>query len=219
MTFSAFAEGLLYIGDSHSYIREENPLPANRRFGNVFVEGMKTRGFDVTYYAACGSAPVDWIRGSKTECGYSSLVEGQLTSVVKSSFPSVSTLYRPEVHLRVVINLGDNMFDWKTVAGKRAATFNRGSFTNSMNGFLALLSGISPETCSWIGPTYHIEGSNYRKANSVVDEFYLNLATILAGRCTMIDSRSMVTPTVPNDGLHHVNADSQAWAEGVLNQL
>ncbi len=219
MTFSAFAEGLLYIGDSHSYIREQNPLPANKRFGNVFVEGMSSRGFEVSYYAACGSAPIGWVRGSTTQCGYTAYADGSFSSVVTSAFPSVSKLYHPEKHSRVVINLGDNMFDWKTVRSKKEAAFNRGSFINSINSFLALLPGISPENCTWIGPTYHIEGSTYRKGNAAVDELYVNLNSLLSGRCSVIDARPIVVPTVPNDGLHHVNADSQALAEGVLNLL
>lgn len=219
VTISAFAEGLLYVGDSHSYIREENPAADARRFGNVFTEGMKDRGLEITYYAACGSAPIDWVAGSRTECGFTSIVEGKLTSIVKSSFPSLKTIYSPEKHQKIVINLGDNMFDWQVVAGKRVARFNPGSFANSMTKFLAILTSAAPENCSWVGPTYHIEGSTYRKEDSVVDEFYRALEDKLSGVCTVIDSRPLVRPVVPNDGLHHVNADSQKWAEGVLNLI
>ena len=217
MALNATAAELLYIGDSHSHIREENPVPAKRRFGNVFYDGMSARGFKISYYAACGSAPSDWINGSVTECGYTSVADGKFLSVVKSPFPSISTLYSSQSKL--VINLGDNMFRWKLVSGKKVAGFNRDSFTTTINQFLALLPGTNPENCSWIGPTYHIEGESFRKSDEVVDEFYLNLGIILTARCSIIDSRSIVVPTVPNDGLHHVNADSQAWATGVMNQI
>lgn len=214
---SSYASDLLYIGDSHSHIREENPVSAKRRFGNIFYEGMKSRGYEVSYYAACGSDPSDWINGSVTECGYTEVSGGKFLSVPKSPFPSVANLYSSQS--KIVINLGDNMFNWKTVAGKRVAEFNRYSFTRSTNGFLRLLKGISPRNCTWIGPTYHIEGEIYLKADAVVDEFYENLKTHLAGRCSVIDSRPVVIPSVPNDGLHHVNGDSQAWAIGVLKLI
>jgi hypothetical protein len=217
VAMNASAKELLYIGDSHSHIREEKPVPAKLRFGNVFYDVMKSRGYDVAYYAACGSAPSHWIKGSITECGYTAIADGSFLSVVKSPFPSVSSLYSSQN--KVVINLGDNMFTWKIFSGKKVAGFNHENFTTSVNGFLALLHGINSDNCWWIGPTYHIEGMNYLKADDVVDEFYKNLESILADRCSVIDSRPIVVPTVPNDGLHHVNSDSQAWATGVLKQI
>ena len=111
------------------------------------------------------------------------------------------------------------MFNWKIFSGKKVAGFDRDTFTTSINGFLALLHGINSDSCCWIGPTYHIEGENYLKADDVVDEFYKNLESMLADRCSVIDSRPIVVPTVPNDGLHHVNSDSQAWATGVLKRF
>jgi hypothetical protein len=93
MAMNASAKELLYIGDSHSHIREENPIPTKLRFGNVFYDVMKSRGYDVAYYAACGSAPSHWIKGSITECGYTAIDDGSFRSVVKSAFPSVSKLY------------------------------------------------------------------------------------------------------------------------------
>lgn len=219
MTLPASAESFLYIGDSHSHIRQERPLPGNRRFGNVLVEGLRDRGHEVSYYAACGSSPAGWIKGSRTECGYTVLDGNTFISTTKSNFPSVSEIYRAEKHTRILINHGDNMFDWKTVAGKRMASFNKFTFERSIDGFLKLLTGATAETCFWIGPTYHVEGANYRKMNAVVDDFYEHLPAALAGRCSIIDSRTLVVPTVPNDGLHHVNEDSQVWALGVLSFL
>lgn len=217
LTLNLQASEILYIGDSHSHIREENPVPSKRRFGNVFYEGMSARGFKVNYYAACGSAPSDWINGSVTECGYTAVAGGKFLSVVKSPFPSVATLYSSQ--MKVVINLGDNIFKWRTVTGKKIASFNREIFVTSVNEFLTLLPGTGPESCFWIGPTYHIEGESYLKTDFVVDELYQNLETLLAGKCSVIDSRSLIVPTIPNDGLHHVNEDSQSWAQGVLRSL
>lgn len=216
MTFNANAEEILYIGDSHSHIRAQSLSEESKRFGNVFVEGMSARGINVTYYAACGSAPIGWVKGSKTQCGYTSLDSGKFVSITESAFPSITSIYRPQVHSKIVINLGDNMFDWKIVSGKRIANLPAGTVERGIKSFLAAIPHINEENCAWVGPTYHIEGSNYRKPNAMVDEFYSQLEAALKDKCLVIDSRPMVDVKVPNDGLHHVNADSQAWANGVL---
>jgi hypothetical protein len=216
MAFTVNAEEILYIGDSHSHIRAKSSEQVAKRFGNIFVEGMKERGVNVSYYAACGSSPIGWVKGASTSCGYTEYVGEKFINPTQSNFPSVKNIYLPQVHSKIIINLGDNMFDWKIVSGKRIAALPSGTVERGVKSFLATIPHINESNCAWIGPTYHIEGSNYRKSNSMVDEFYSQLEVALRDKCHVIDSRPMVDVTVPNDGLHHVNSDSQAWASGVL---
>ena len=212
------AAEILYIGDSHSYIASLNSTSdSTRRFGHILIQGLEALGHQVSYYAACGSEPGDWVSGSSTQCGYTMSVAGEFQAPRTASFPGIRSIYRPEQHSHLMINLGDNMFDWRTVGSKRVASTNAAGVGRVMSNFLAKIPEATVATCSWVGPTYHLEGSNYRKSNQAVDELYVVLEASLADKCRLIDSRSMVVPVVPNDGLHHVNADSQAWAQGVLS--
>ena len=216
MTSTAHAEEILYIGDSHSHIRAQFPDEKAKRFGNIFIEGMNELGHKVSYYAACGSSPIGWVKGSTTSCGYTSFTHDEFISITQSAFPSIQTIYLPQKHSKIIINLGDNMFDWKIVSGKRIAHLPAGTVERGVRSFLAAIPDIDESNCAWIGPTYHIEGTNYKKSDAMVDEFYSQLTMALQNKCQVIDSRSMVEVKIPNDGLHHVNEDSQAWARGVL---
>lgn len=215
----ALADDILYVGDSHSHIRAQSPAEADKRFGNIFFEMQLQRGHTVSYYAACGSAPKDWVNGAKTTCGYTAYANGTFINPTESAYPSITKIYNPDIHSKIFINLGDNMFDWKTIGRKRSASFNAGYFRTSMKAFLEKIPTITKENCFWIGPTYHIEGSIYNKSDNAVDELYRDLEVVLADKCSIIDSRPLVIPTFPNDGLHHTNADSQQWALGVVGTL
>lgn len=83
-----------------------------------------------------------------------------------------------------------------------------------------MLEGLpSGATCSWVGPTYHSEGSIYKKTNAVVDEFYSILSSALGSRCELIDSRPFFSETRPNDGLHLVQSESRRWGQNILNEI
>lgn len=209
------ALNILYIGDSHSYIASLNPSADMARFGNVFLQKLESEGHQVSYYAACGSEPEDWARGSSTTCGYSAKDNGQFKSSLSSTFPPLHTIYKP-IHDLLVINLGDNMFDWVKTNGKTTASLNMIDFNKKMNFFLDQLPSISESNCRWIGPTYHIEGRLYKKSDAAVDQLYTAFATTLHGKCQLIDSRSIIVTTTPGDGLHHTATDSRAWAAGIL---
>lgn len=217
-TFAVHATQVLYIGDSHSFISTISPAADQRRFGNVLIDGLESFGHRVSYYAACGSEPSDWINGSSTNCGYTARVGSQFQSARSASFPGLGALIRPE-HKLLIINLGDNMFDWSPVGTKRVARVNAARVATVMRSFMAQLPQANLESCVWIGPTYHIEGSLYRKTDLAVDALYVALALGLRNKCRLLDSRPLVTPVVPHDGLHHVNADSATWAQGILELL
>jgi hypothetical protein len=219
MNSGLLANEVLYIGDSHSHVFSQSPAQEFRRFGNVFVEKMQERGYEVSYYAACGSAPVDWVKGSSTTCGYTVISKSNFLSVLSSDFPSIGQILPSGRPLRLVINLGDNMFNWKIISGKRVGQLGKGAVAKGVGTFMELLPEVDPSNCFWIGPTYHVEGKNYVKTDLVVDEFYDQLYDFLNQKCTIIDSRPLVQVKDPSDGLHHTNSDSQKWALGVLEFL
>lgn len=210
---------VLYIGDSHSYISEQNVAENAGRFGHVLLVGLRSRGLEVDYYAACGSAPTGWVIGATTNCGYTQIVGDRFLGPLSSRYPALSEIYSAEVYTQLIINHGDNMFNWRAIGSKRVASVNATGIARSLATFFARLPLATPENCTWIGPTYHVEGSIYRKTNAVVDEFYTSLESSLLNKCRLIDSRPLVVPVVPNDGLHHVSSDSRTWAQGVLNHL
>lgn len=218
MAHAAQAQHVLYIGDSHSYISTLTPAEPNRRFGNLLIDELQKTAQSITYYAACGSAPQGWVRGASTQCGFTVFDQNVFRSVTESKFPSFQEIYRPLEHTNILINLGDNMFDWKVVAGKRHAQLKADSLKPKMQDFIGLLTQTKAK-CIWIGPTYHEAGSIYIKDDLIVDELYAQLAQNLAGVCELIDSRPFVTKGHAGDGLHHSSADSRKWAEGVIQAL
>jgi hypothetical protein len=216
MAQPALAQNILYIGDSHSYVATLSSDDASKRFGNVFIQEFKARKIKLSYYSACGSSPQSWVTGSRTECGFTSYDQGEFISLTQATFASLTQILRPQEHTGIIVNLGDNMFNWKVTEGKRLATLGSQTIKNKMSGFLKALSG---KDCIWIGPTYHATGSIYDKPDAIVDEFYAQLEVELKGTCRLIDSRSFVPKGHAGDGLHHNNADSRLWAEGVLSTL
>jgi len=217
LPLTSVAGNTLYVGDSHSYLATMSPGPGARRLGHLLIEGLKARGDSVSYYAACGSDPQSWATGGNTPCGYSTYVDGSFTSAPNGDFPSIATLYSPTKFSALIVNLGDNMFSWKKVNFKLEASYADDSFQLRMRNFFAKLG--TPVNCTWIGPTYHVEGEAYRKPNAAVDELYKALGAFLAGKCKLIDSRPLVVTSTPNDGLHHVAADSAKWGQGILDKL
>ncbi len=216
MAHPAYTNTILYIGDSHSHISALHPNETSKRFGNVFIQEFLTRKLKLSYYSACGSSPQNWVTGSRTECGFSSYDQGEFISLTKATFASVSQILRPLEHKTIIVNLGDNMFNWKVTEGKRLATLGSQTIKNKISVFL---NTLSEKDCIWIGPTYHTTGSIYDKPDTIVDEFYAQLEAELKGICRLIDSRTFVPKGYAGDGLHHNNADSRLWAEGVLRTL
>jgi len=209
----------LYLGDSHSYLATMAPAENSQRLGHVLIAGLEAQGHQISYYAACGSEPGDWVRGSSTTCGYTARVGSSFQAPRSASFPALTSIYRPSEHAMIVINLGDNMFNWRQVGNKRVASVNTAGATQVMNAFMRVIPNATLANCVWIGPTYHLEGSTYLKPDASVDQLYAVLEATLASKCRLIDARPMVVPVIPNDGLHHVNADSQAWGHGILSVL
>lgn len=219
LSTSAIGDEIFYLGDSHSYLTAENPADSHKRLGNILLEDFKNKNHNITYFSACGSSPAGWVNGNKTTCGFTSIINGKFFSIEKSNYPSIKTIYNKAKFQQIIINHGDNIFDWKNISNKRVASINANTVGNNLREFLKLISPISETNCTWIGPTYHIEGSYYKKSNQVVDEFYNQLETVLAGQCRIIDSRHLVDTHIPGDGLHHSNQDSQAWAQEVIKYL
>lgn len=212
----ALAQNILYVGDSHSYIAARSAAPAARRLGHVLLEGWAKAGHAVDYYAACGQRPATWKTGGNTPCGYTRVQGKEFEAAKSAAFPRFSRIFDPRSHERVVINLGDNMFSWSRDGEHLVSSFDEARFKAEMRSFLAELPSATPESCVWVGPTYHVAGKPYKKTNAAVDALYMALKKAVEGKCRLVDSRALVVPTAPNDGLHHVASDSAAWGLGIL---
>ncbi len=215
-------KSVLYLGDSHSVMPNNTAQGNDQRFGHVFGEKLQAcAGTSLHYHAYCGSRPRSYTNenGPRTGCGATSWSpEGFNYQTSNDEAPNLSEMMEAAQPQEVVINLGDNMFGWRTVDGKREAYV-----PDPERLILEIDSMIDqvPEgaTCSWIGPTYHAEGTLYRKSLLAVDQFYAVLQTAIQGRCRLIDSRPFFTTTSPNDGLHLIPSESSHWASEVLEAL
>lgn len=212
----AAADHILYVGDSHSYLAARRAAPGSQRLGHVLLDGWAKAGHTVDYYAACGQRPSTWKSGGNTPCGYTRASGGEFEAKKSAAFPRFARIHDPAAHRRVVINLGDNMFSWSREGEHLVSSFDEARFAAEMRSFFTELPAASPETCVWVGPTYHVAGKPYHKKNEHVDALYRALKKAVEGKCRLVDSRSFLGPTPPNDGLHHVTADSAAWGLGIL---
>jgi hypothetical protein len=117
----------------------------------------------------------------------------------------------------IIINLGDNMFNWNRRSGRTRSSINSNKVATQVYNFVQAIDNY--RECIWIGPTYHFPGKPYVKRNSDVDLMYKGISKGLAGRCTLIDSRDTFKSTAPNDGLHLTNSESQIWGMSLFEKL
>lgn len=225
---------VLYIGDSHSVIPSESSS-SKPRLGHVVTSGIKScEGAKISYHAVCGARPKSFTSSGKTQttCGltenyngsfqyrYSTYTDDRGRSRPNKHYgDNLETILEKDTPAHVIINLGDNMFNWTRQADKRvkASIKNSESKVNEINDMLEKIP--TGAKCTWVGPTYHKSGSTYIKPNRVVDEFYLILKTAIGDRCKLIDSRRLVVPSSPNDGLHLVRSESLEWGKKVMENL
>jgi hypothetical protein len=220
LTLSVSAQaGVLYIGDSHSVIKTLTLEVEKQRFGNILIENLQSKGYEVSYYAACGATALDWAWGDFTSCGYTAYSEKTIQYAVTTSYPTFTNFFRRDRDTHLIVNLGDNMFNWKKVGTIKESVYNPEALRVNVDTFFAKLGPFAVSQCYWIGPTYHIEGSVYRKTNQAVDQLYSGLEKSLKNKCLLIDSRPLVIAREPNDGLHHISADSRKWGSEVLKKL
>jgi hypothetical protein len=216
---------VLYIGDSHSVIPKENPTSGSERLGNVVGDAIEAcSGATLSYYAVCGSRPRSWTGDSQpsTRCGITEKngddFSYKYSRTESTRTDNLQTIIKNTPPKHVLINLGDNMFSYKKVGGKSVASVgSRSSLTAEIE---KMLNGLPHDaTCSWVGPTYHKEGTLYKKTNAVVDEFYEVLSSAIGSRCELIDSRPFFSETSPNDGLHLIRSESRIWGQSILSEI
>jgi len=202
----------VYIGDSHSAVYGQSSLA---RALSESAESCPGAKFNL--YAACGSSPQSWLSDNTVTSSCGTLHRTDQTNITGQALPNLSTITQQNNPNQVIINLGDNMFNWRRQNGKLTASLNS---TRAATDIQRLLNGL-PErsTCYWIGPTYHSVGSIYSKSNQVIDQFYSVLTGTIGQRCRIIDSRPFFTATRPNDGLHLVPSESQSWGEQIVSSI
>lgn len=211
------SKSVLYIGDSHSYLRSRE----GNRMGNRVANRVKECGASEFHYrGVCGSRPLNWSgdRRPRSTCGVSEMGPQHFNTQNSGQTDNLDTLIRDTNAEVVMINLGDNMFNWRSRNGVREAyVSSQPSLVNEVRGLLQSLS--VEQKCIWIGPTYHSRGSSYYKPNSAVDELYSILSTAINGRCRLMDSRDYFEETSPNDGLHLVPSESRRWGDSIARDL
>ena len=187
--------------------------------GNQVANKIKSCGASSFHYEGfCGSRPKHWFGGKKpsTSCGHSSMGEEGFHTSSKGKGDDLATLSEKTGAEHVMINLGDNMFNWRN--GKLTSYIGSPeAIITEVRGLVSELS--NDQECTWIGPTYHSTGKSYHKLNETVDVMYDLLDMGIAGRCRLIDSRPVFESTSPNDGLHLVESESKVWGEKIAEKL
>ena len=226
---------ILFLGDSHSCFKKLVP----KRFSSTIYEGLKQDGAAVALYAACGASAQSWVKGGTTDCGYRALTTGGY-SVNKpvSEYPRLASLVReqkPQPDLvipkpdHIIIELGDNLFGWETIAGIRHSRCNRREVKRQVNQLLDAISTANPNLlktdprgrpyCLWIGPTKGGEGPIYEKSPEALRAMTDALRDSLAGKCLFIDSTNMIGFYAGPDGLHLNDQRSAQWGTAALNEI
>lgn len=209
-------KSVLYIGDSHSYLRSED----GQRMGNVVMDQLNDCGVSkISYHGVCGSRPSNWMPGKRprSTCGVSSVDENGFRTSTRGEAQSIDKLIQNDTQV-VMINLGDNMFNWKRSGSKRIA--ESPSVDRVAREVSRLIAQIPEEAeCQWIGPVYHSPGSPYTKPNAQVDKLYEGITKGLGDRCELIDGRSFFSSTRANDGLHLTSSESTRWGEKIAEAI
>lgn len=203
---------VLYIGDSHSYLRSAD----GNRMGNQVVTQLRQCGAaGVQYHGVCGSRPSSWMPGRtpSSTCGVSTITNSGFSTASNGRTRNIEQLQQDQNPGVVIINLGDNMFGWSS--GR--SSINQDRVVSEVS---ALVGAIDEgRDCIWIGPTYHSPGSSYTKTNAHVDQMYTAIQRGLNGRCELVDSRPVFSSTRPNDGLHLTESESTQWGNSIGTML
>lgn len=220
--FISHADSILYIGDSHSRMTDKERAKQSRRFGTSFVLDLESSGHNVDYYAICGATPQTWATGkSDDECAH-------ITTHRKNDgtfdnkpigFGPFRSLNNASMASTVVINLGDNLFDWQGQKNgpKTAASVTKSKILDQVQQLLNSLN--ANQKCIWISPCYHAPGAGYSKSKELVDRMYDALKEAINGRCSIVDSRPIFSATISNDGLHFTDNESALWGARVAAEV
>ncbi len=169
---------ILFIGDSHSVesfgVQEDDLL-------------RRIKGFRVATYAICGSTPLSWLQGAKSNCGYflrDTAGKEQRGWVAETPLlANLITTHRPSY---TVVELGANMYG------------NPPEWVEKTSHEMAMAIVNSGSKCIWIGPP--------QARNQPEPELGRVFDALRAGvgqYCLLFDSRNFTTyPVSGGDGIH-----------------
>ncbi len=208
---------VLYIGDSHSYLTSQK----GSRMGNKIAQRVEQCGAATFHYrGVCGSRPSNWMPGKvpRSTCGVSSMGPGQFQTQSKGQSENLAQLSEKTGAQVVMINLGDNMFNWRSGGSRKEAYISSEKrVEDEVKGLLKVLE--DQQQCVWIGPAYHSPGKSYAKSDAAVDQMYSALQKAIGSRCRIIDSRKYFSSSTPNDGLHFISSESERWGDAIAKDL
>lgn len=241
----AVADNVAVIGDSQFFVGTMDGDHDGKKAGAVLIQALENSGAYVTYYAVCGARPggsshLSWTEGPVGVCSTSYTTGGSLNASPNQKLPSVAKIVEDSKPDRLVIQLGDNLFEHKIRFDK---SLNRKVFDLYVGNKAALETEIKslvqkiPQNvkCQWIGPTYHApaeagrqETEVYRKSPQAVDQMYDVLKEALGDRCRIIDGRRLFSKgnkktdaqgTSSFDGLHFSRVDSDRWGRFLSHEV
>ncbi len=207
------ASDTLFIGDSHSFFGARSETRLGAQLVKAFPE--------LNFYSACGSSPLTWVNGGKTQCGWRVVVPGGADEAATTApVPKLITLLERHQPRTLWIEQGDNTFSWDNEKPRNSGV-NEIAVRNQILAIVILLN--KPEwkeiQCKWIGPTWGGRGSIYNKTNDSLAKLYALLKQHAGPRCEIIDSRELVREYVGSDGLHLSSSGSKEWGENLVREL
>lgn len=225
-TYAFTIADVLYVGDSHSLLELKHTEPAKKRLGHEIIESADLFEKSLNYFAACDSRPSTWMeKQTYSTCGVTSYFTGaQLGFQQRGYVPNFKTAIEQGRPKLVLININDKVFNVRELDEIKVLKAPVESSKPKRSAVIAeiqsMINVIPKETkCVWIGPTYHTEGSVYRKGNDEVDSYYALLKQAIGSRCKILDGRPLFDETNPNDGLHLINSESIKWGKAISSYL
>lgn len=196
------SQGVLIIGDSHSY----------GSYGEVLDSYYRKQGAEVSSYASCGSSPSNWVSDNQnfkaTNCGYWSKDSvGRETRVKSHKIPSLTELtikFKPKI---TVISLGTNILTSPENIKREI------KFAEQM----ILKIKQTGSDCIWVGPPDL--NKNPFKANLTLGVAAIK-STVEKHHCLFVDSRSYTKYSAgKGDGIHYNTKDSKDWGAAIATKL
>ncbi len=205
---------ILLIGDSHS----EGP------FGETLTQEIRKQpGTQVTRYGLVGASPRHYFQISPEQrtlkMGFVEDLNGKISRAKVGTAPNISDLVSRISPKHVVIELGENLYDYKS------GQLHEKLWQNEVTKLLSKIPANIP--CTWVLPTWTNQEKRppYQKSNAYLKLANEKMKSFIGDRCQVISGTEIteLTPenieTVKGDWLHQQKGSGERWARAVLNRM